>query len=305
MKSIMKEEIFDIVCNNQQRILKARLCYFDQDKRPLIIMAAGLHSFYTKPSQKNIARWCRTQGFATLQFNYMGHGSDENKSDGDLKNVTISTGVDDIVAVYRYAKNNLSDRIDTRHIFINANSYGAFCAWRALDCHKDFCPTAMAFVGPYDPKAWMKKLQPFANFAPTLFEKIAKPFKLTAANINDFCANHTEAMQIQPKSLGNIPLLCIGGKNDHISNAQKCQQLANQFSEDLQFPFGRQTNAKIVPGGHFNTPPSLQMAINMQICTFFYRTLPNADMESFFKKQESLYKEKRAKHPRYAQHARE
>lgn len=255
----MRETEFSLKIPNEKRHIKLRLVHPQHAKaqHQLVIIATGLHSHMDKESQTKLAKDYQDAGFSTLQFNFMGHGKDKNKSEGEINQITFSSGIKDLKTVWDYAL-TLSDKVDTDNIAIAANSYGAIVSLMALE-QNIISPESMALISPlsldrFKRWAWMLKLMP--NLTLKLLKIPVSPSAKSL--IKDFYENHTKAMS-KKNLLGNTGVCFFIGSDDTIAPVSDikrwCMVFNSQMPKNVQFVDNIQADVKIynnVP--HFVIP---------------------------------------------------
>ena len=258
----MRETEFSLKIPNEKRHIKLRLVHPQHAKaqHQLVIIATGLHSHMDKESQTKLAQDYQDSGFSTLQFNFMGHGKDKNKSEGNIANVTFSSGIKDLKTVWDYAL-TLSDKIDTDNIAIVANSYGAIISLMALE-QNIISPESMALISPLSLdrfKRWALMLK----LMPALTLKLMKiPVSPSAKSlIKDFYENHANAMS-KKNLLGNTGVRFYIGSDDTIAPVldikRWCKIFNSQMPKDISFVDNVQADVKIYNNvEHFNIPDDI------------------------------------------------
>ena len=253
----MRETEFSLKIPNEKRHIKLRLVHPQHAtvKHQLVIIATGLNSHMDKDSQIKLAQDYQNAGFSTLQFNFMGHGEKQNKSDGDIANITFSSGINDLKTVWNYAL-TLSD-----NIAIVANSYGAIISLMALE-KNIISPESMALISPlvidrFKRYSWLLKLMP--NLALKMLKIPVSPSAKSL--IKDFYENHADAMS-KKNLLGNTGVRFFIGSDDTIAPVSDvkrwCKIFNSQMPKNVPFVDGIQTDVKIydkVP--HFVIPDSV------------------------------------------------
>lgn len=264
----MAPKEFDLKIPNENRKIHTRLTLPENTKTKLpqlVIIATGLYSQMDKPSQLKKAKSFQQAGFATLQFNFMAHGNNKNKSDGNIKDVTLSSGITDLKSVWDYAKQNLSKKINTNDIVIAANSYGALVSLIALEQNL-ISPESMVLTAPFsldEVKPWVLPIRLFAKIMPNT---TAKLFKVSPAMLIDFLKYHTKAMN-NKQLLGNTAVYFFVGSKDNISSASAIQKWCKDFNAqqpaNVKFVNNIQAHYKIYDNvQHFTIPD----AVNDDIC---------------------------------------
>ena len=173
----MTQQELNLKVPNENRKIHLRLTLPKniKTKSPqLVIIATGLYSQMDKPSQVKLAKNYQDAGFATLQFNFMAHGEQQNKSDGKMEDVTLSSGIKDLQTVWNYAKKNLSHKVNTDDIAIAANSYGALVSLVALE-KNIISPESMVLTAPLSLKKykhWVLPLKLMVALMPNIASKI-------------------------------------------------------------------------------------------------------------------------------------
>lgn len=274
----MSKKEFDLDVPGENRHIKLRFNSPKNAKKsyPLVIIATGLYSSMNKDSQIKLAESYQKAGFSTLQFNFMGHGENKNKSEGDIKNVTLSSGIKDIKAVWDYAK-TLSNKVNTNDIVISGSSYGAVVALVALE-NKLISPESMVLVAPFSfekLKSWSLPVRLLAILAPSLIAKIFK-IPVHPALVQDLAKNHYNAIT-KKNLLGNTAVLFFVGDKDNISSGTDIKKWCQMFNENqpnnIPFVGGVQAQYKIydnVP--HFQIPANVYKDIHKRSIDFIKKT---------------------------------
>lgn len=271
---------FNLPIPNENRNIRLRFSQPQKtSKKPpqLVIIATGLYSYMDKESQKLLAKSYQKAGFATLQFNFMAHGKDKNKSDGDMQNVTVSSGIKDLKAVWDYAKQNLSHKVNTHDIIIAANSYGAIVSLIALE-QKIISPESMILVAPFSLrqlKSWCLPFKLFAMLMPNLVVKMLK-IPVHPALIRDLLRYHRNAISTK-NLLGRTAIHFFVGADDKIASGTEikkwCEQFNSQQPANIPFIDNVQAHYKIYKGiPHFEIPINISNDINKRSIDFIKKT---------------------------------
>ena len=241
----------------------------------LIIIATGLYSHMDKKSQSRLAKSYQQAGFSTLQFNFMGHGEGENKSDGKIENITLSSSIKDIKTVWDYSKG--LPNIDTEHSVISANSYGGLISLLALEKNL-ISPESMVLVAPFSLdkfKPWVLPLRLISKLMP---DKVSQILKLPVPNnlLSDFLKHHTNGMT-KKDMLGSTAVHFFIGSRDNVSSPKDIKKWCRIFNSQTpsRTPFVDNTQAhctvyKDVP--HFKIPESVQKDITDRSIDFIKKT---------------------------------
>ena len=271
---------FNLKVPNESRHIRLRLSVpniASHQLRQLIIIATGLHSHMDKKSQVTTAESYQKAGFATLQFNFMGHGEQQNKSDGKIENVTMSSSLADLKTVWDYTQ-RLPEDIDSKHISISANSYGALISLMALE-EKLISPDSMVLIAPFSLdkfRPWVLPLHLITKFMPDKVEKILK-LPISAAMLTDFLRKHTKGMT-KKDLLGHTAVRFFVGSADRISSLTDVQKWCRVFNAhtpaDYPFVDNTQANYTVYEGvPHFNIPEQVQRDITTRSINFIRKTL--------------------------------
>ncbi len=275
----MIEKNISLKVQNNHRYIRLRLCCPNNslnDQRQLIIIATGLYSHMDKESQKKLAESYQKAGFSTLQFNFMGHGEGINKSDGKPRDITLSSSIEDLRAVWDYSQ-GLSGIANTNNTAISANSYGALISLMALE-RKFISPESMILVAPYSFdkfKPWVLPIKLISKLFP---EKIIDLLKLPVSSgmLKDFLKYHTHAMT-KKDLLGSTAVHFFIGSEDKISSQKSIERWSktfnNQSPSHLAFVDNKQAHYTIYEGvPHFDIPPSVQEDIDRKAISFITKT---------------------------------
>lgn len=245
-----------------RRYVRARLRHSNNPfpkLEQLVIIATGLHSHMDKESQLKLSDTYRRSGFATLQFNFAGHGVDQNKSDGTIKDVTLSSSIQDLKAIWDYSQAHLPLSIDTEHTVISANSYGALISLLALE-KNIISPETMVLTAPFSLDKFKKWHIPLSILAKVMPHKIHQILKLPIASemIVDFLKNHKNAMR-KKDLLGSTAVHFFVGSDDNISSVESIKNWSTQFNanspKETPFVHDLQAHYKIYPNvKHFEIP---------------------------------------------------
>lgn len=263
---------------NEQRHINARLTYSKDDfkSQQLIIIATGLYSHMDKLSQLKITESYQKAGFSTLQFNFMGHGEGQNKSGGEIKNLTLSSSIKDIKTVWDYSQ-NLSN-IDTKSIAIGANSYGALISLLALE-KRLISPESMVLVAPFSLdkfKPWIIPLGLISKLMPnTMISKILK-LPISSLTIRDFLKYHRQAMT-KKDLLGSTAVHFFVGDKDKISSPMDVKKWCHSFNDNSfsnsSFVDGVQAHCIVYEDVlHFEIPQKVQSDITKRSISFIKKT---------------------------------
>lgn len=259
---IMSKTEFWLQVSEEKRRIRLRLVHPQHVNahHQLVIIVTGLHSHMDKDTQQKLAADYQDAGFSTLQFNFMGHGEKQNKSDGNIAEITFSSGIKDLQTVWNYAL-TLADKVDTQHIAIAANSYGAIISLMALE-QNIISPESMALMSPFV----IDKFKPWScllKLVPGLTLKMLKvPIRpATKALIKDFYANHAKAMS-KKNLLGNTGVRFFIGSKDIISPVayvkKWCEKFNSQMPKDVSFVDDIQADVKIYENvKHFGIPDNV------------------------------------------------
>ncbi len=271
-----KEFTLKVPNENRKIYLRFTLPQNTETKLPqLVIIATGLYSQMDKPSQVKLAKNYQDAGFATLQFNFMAHGKDKNKSDGKIQDVTLSSGIQDLKTVWNYAKKNLSNKVNTDDIVIAANSYGALVSLAALE-KNIISPESMVLTAPLSLekyKHWILPLRLMVALMPKLASKI---FNASPNMMWDFLKNHTKLMT-KKNLLGNTAVYFLSGSKDKIaphSDIKKwCKKFNSQQPDNVAFVNNVQAQYKIYNNvKHFNIPENVSKDMHKRSIDFIKKT---------------------------------
>ena len=275
----MIEKNISLKIQDNNRYIRLRLCSPNRDlndQRQLIIIATGLYSHMDKESQIKVAESYQKAGFSTLQFNFMGHGKDINKSDGNLKDITLSSSLEDLKAVWDYSQ-ELSGKVDINNTVISANSYGALISLMALE-KKFISPESMILVAPYSFdkfKPWVVPIKLISKLVP---EKMTELLKLpvSSAMLKDFLKYHTHAMT-KKGLLGSTAVHFFVGSEDKISSQKDirkwCKVFNKQTPSHVAFVDNKQAHYIVYEGvPHFDIPPSVREDISRKAISFIRKT---------------------------------
>ena len=256
----MIKKDFSINIPNEGRVLRARLTCSQKtiaELQQLVIIATGLHSHMDKDSQRNLAETYQKAGFSTLQFNFMGHGKQQNQSDGKLEALTLSSSVDDLKAVWNYAK-SLSSLINTSNIAITANSYGALVSLLALE-EKIISPESMALTAPFSLEKFKPWILPLGLIEKLLPNKVAQFLKLPISSpmLKDFLKNHTNAIS-KKNLLGNTAVHFFVGSKDKLSSHKDIKKWCKKFNAE--------------------TPENIEFVDNIQAHYMVYEDVPHFEI---------------------------
>ena len=130
---------------NRKIAVKITVPNADLSQLQWILMLHGLYSHMDTPGQVQTAHTYHTEGFPTVQFNFHGHGEGKNKSDGQIQEASLSSGIKDLKTAYDYAIQDL--KIPESNLVIGANSYGALASLLALE-QRLISPESMILVAP-------------------------------------------------------------------------------------------------------------------------------------------------------------
>ena len=276
----MISQEFDIQIPNEGRHIKARLNYTPKHSslQKLIILATGLNSHMDKKTQIDVAKSFHKAGFATLQFNFMAHGEGKNRSEGALSNVTLSSSIQDISAVWSYTKTNLSQQIDTESISVNASSYGGLITLMALEKEK-IHPESIVTLAPFSLeklKTLTITLKKNGNLRPEEISKITK-LPISVNMFNDFFKNHRHAIE-KKNLLGTTAIQFFIGEQDKISSLKDIQMWCQRFNREkpsnIPFINNQPADYTVYPEmAHFEIPPTTQQDIQRRSIWFIKKTL--------------------------------
>ena len=226
-------------------------------KPPLIIMATGLYSYMDKESQEEVAQRYLQAGFSVLQFNFMGHGYFPNKSDGDIQDITLSSSINDLTAVWNYARDRLSGDVDMERTVVHATSYGSLTALMALEQRK-IAPNAMISISPYSfykLKPWALPLSVLGHTLPDGLKRTLK-LNIPVKMLDDFRKNHSNALK-KKGFMGSTAISFFVGADDKISSPETVQSWTRMINYDADIGYlgGHQARYTIYPGvKHFVMP---------------------------------------------------
>jgi len=268
---------FKLKVPGEERGIKARLHLQDDQAKlkQLLIIATGLYSHMDKDSQINAAKSYQKAGFSTLQFNFMGHGEQQNKSDGDVKDMTISSSIKDMTTVWKYVQSTLN--IEANHISISANSYGALISLLALE-KRLITPESMVLVAPYSCdklKSWALPLGLMVKLMPqTVIKALHLP--VSPVMLKDFFRYHTKGMT-KKDLLGSTAVHFFVGSADTIAPAKNVVKWSKTFNnqplQNTPFVDDVQAHHIIYPGvKHFEIPPQTQRDILSRSIDFIEKT---------------------------------
>ena len=263
--------------SGEQRHISTRLVRSDNihQLQQLIIMATGLHSHMDKASQVQTAGTYSRAGFSVLQFNFMGHGKGENKSDGDIKDLTITSSIKDMKTVWDYSR--YIPGIDPKNIAISANSYGGLIALLAMEKGM-IAPESMSLVAPFSfdgLKPWILPLRLILKLAPNMLPKILG-FPVHPPMIRDYLEHHTRGMT-KKDLLGTTAVHFFIGSEDRVSSQKDIKRWCKTFNAHTppSTPFVDNIQAQYtvyegVP--HFKIPPVIQNDIFTKSIAFIRGT---------------------------------
>lgn len=104
-----------------------------KDKYPLVILAHS--AFLTGDSLKEYAKEFANRGFMAFTFDFCG-GSPFSKSDGNIKDMTIFTEVDDLKTIIMYFRNNTY--VDIDNIYLFGTSQGGLVSAITANDYKEY-----------------------------------------------------------------------------------------------------------------------------------------------------------------------
>ena len=263
---------------NEQRHISIRLSQPNgaiRQLRQLIIIATGLHSHMDKESQLETAETYQQAGFTTLQFNFMGHGEGQNKSEGEIKDLTLSSSIKDMKTVWDYSTH--IPNIDPENTAINANSYGALISLLALE--KGLIePESMTLVAPFSLDKFKRWVLPLRLLLKLMPNKISKVLNLPVSStmLVDFLKNHTHGMT-KKDLLGSTAVHFFVGAEDTISSKSDIKRWCETFNSHTpsHTPFidGIQSHCTVYEGvPHFKIPPSVHNDIMVKSINFIRKT---------------------------------
>ncbi|MBO7483907.1 MAG: alpha/beta hydrolase [Alphaproteobacteria bacterium] len=275
----MIEKNISLKVQNNHRYIRLRLCCPNNslnDQRQLIIIATGLYSHMDKESQIKLAESYQKAGFSTLQFNFMGHGGGHNKSDGKLKDITLSSSLEDLKAVWDYSQ-ELSGKVNINNTVITANSYGALISLMALE-RKFISPESMILVAPYSFDKFKPWVLPIKLISKLLPEKTTNLLRLPVSStmVKDFLKYHTHAVA-KKDLLGSTAVHFFVGSDDKISSQKNikkwCKVFNKQTPSNIPFIDNKQAHYTVYEGvSHFDIPQSVQQDINQKAISFITKT---------------------------------
>jgi len=105
--------------NSKGDKLSAVLSISNKDKTTSIIIICHGFASHKNGSAKKISSELNARGINTMRFDFYGHG----ESDGKFEDITISEGVNDILQVIKYLKNNGYTKIG-----LLGTSFGGACS---------------------------------------------------------------------------------------------------------------------------------------------------------------------------------
>lgn len=120
-----KYQIKEILCEREGMSIYGQ-SYIPGDgngKYPTVIMGHGFTGTYR--DNANYAAYLAENGYAAYVFDFCG-GSNNTKSDGDTKGMSVLTEVEDMKTVVDHFKT--LDFVDSEHIFLMGESQGGFVA---------------------------------------------------------------------------------------------------------------------------------------------------------------------------------
>ena len=273
----MTDENLKIQVPGEDRHIAIRLSRAENTARrlrQLVIMATGLCSHMDKPSQVKIAESYQKAGFNTLQFNFMGHGVRENKSEGELRSLTISDSIKDLKATWDYAQ-KLPDT-DPTSLIINANSYGAYISMLTLE-KKLIKPESMILVAPFSTekyKPWVLPLRVWAKISP---DQVIRQFKhpIPKPMLFDFLNHYTHGIE-RNDLLGNTAVHFFIGDADTVASPASVKKWCAKFnavSPKIPFVDNLQAHHIIYPGvPHLEFPETVQKDIMDRSIAFIRQT---------------------------------
>ena len=269
---------FTIQVFQSKRHLKARLSqsHFDPSTlQKLVIIATGLHSHMDKESQIKTSNTYQNAGFDTLQFNFTGHGQGQNKSDGTLNDITLSSSIQDLKTIWDYAQTKLP--VSPNQISIHANSYGALISLLALEKNL-ISPESMVLIAPFSMDKFKQLRIPLSILTKFMPEKITKILKLPISSemLIDFLKKHTRGME-KKDLLSNTAIHFFVGSQDKVSSPKTIQKWCQQFNthqpKNVPFVDSIQAHYKEYPDvKHFNIPDEIHQDIMMRSIDFINLT---------------------------------
>ncbi len=280
----MKKIDFKIKIPDKKRRIYARWTYDESKvkegiKQPLVVFCTGFNSNIEKNSHTNLVHFFNQQGFSTLQFNFCGHGKGVFKSDGSLNEVTLTTGIEDLTAVWNYTRNHLSATTDIEHMFIHANSYGALVSLLAVESGK-IQPQSMVLVSPFSFDKFRPYILPISMISkifPNFVHKVTG-LPISDAMVQDIQKNHRHFLE--NINLGKTPVYFFIGSDDPVADPKTIEKWWNIINKTQKnssdFIGGWQAHLGIYRGAkHFILPKGVQRDINRRSLEYFngYRNL--------------------------------
>lgn len=225
-----------------------------QSEIPLVILCHGFGSGKNSKTNRLLAQKLNEQNIASFRFDFKGHYD----SEGDISNVTISSGVEDLVAAIQFLKT--CECVGFSKLALVGSSYGGNVAlWyaayhddiRALVLKSpvsDYCKVRESQLGETGICEWQKK-----GFA--LIEGGGEQVKTNYEFYNDAKSKNTYELARNIK----IPTLIFhGDKDDNVPIVQ---------SIELAKVLGGYTHLEIVKGANhgYKEPEQIDFVIHQSV----------------------------------------
>ncbi len=224
--------------------------------KTIIILCHGFSSSKDSGSYRKFETAFNAKGFATLRFDFFGHG----ESEGAFADVTISKAVDDILSAIMLAKEKGYKRIG-----LIGSSFGGIACLLAAAKSKDVVILGLrAPVSDYH-EGDIKQFGPDSEWKKNGFKYYlnfeGKKFRLNYSFYEDAITHHgyREASKI------NVPTIIVhGGKDDRVPVGQSIKtNSAIRDSKLVILPYSDH---------HFSYPGDYDKCIN-EIASFFFEHL--------------------------------
>lgn len=109
----------------------ASILNFPKSAKALVLLNHGYASSFAKHSETTtiLAERLAQANIASIRFDFRGHGL----SDGELREVTLSSGISDLETIYAWAK----EKLTFEKVAVMGNSYGGFIAFNFAAQHPE------------------------------------------------------------------------------------------------------------------------------------------------------------------------
>lgn len=231
------------------------------DHAPIVILCHGFTS--QKENGKNVALASTlvAHGIGSLRFDFFAHG----ESDGQFSEITLSEGVKDVRAAYRYVQ----DHFPGNAIAFYGSSYGgAACYFATPGLHIAgmalVCPALYYYqrkkqtIGTKKLQEWQKKgIMTYTNFD-------GKKFKLKYAFLEDLAKHDPEKVK------QTAPILIIHGDKDETVPVNDSKKIAKLIPS---------VNVSVYKGAnHYFREPEMHQRLVDEVTIFFTElfTVPHA-----------------------------